>query len=152
MSTSDEATVLLKFPLAVEDGWPPVAMESLPFLVSDAGYQARVSPLFVKDLSVGDVIAATLGDENTVEDWGHITRSPHTTIWLLRLKQPNGIDAVLAELRSLGCNSVGLDTAGCYAIDVPETISMEIVDSILASLDGDSVGVAFPSMRHPESA
>lgn len=150
MSNSDGSTVLLKFPLAVEDGWPPVAVESLPFLASAAGYQARVSPLFVKDISVGDVIAATLGDENTVEEWRHITRSPRTTIWLLRLKQPNGIDAALDGLRNLGCNSVGLDTAGCYAVDIPETISMKIVDSILASLDGDAVAVAFPSMRHPE--
>jgi hypothetical protein len=150
MSNSDHSTVLLKFPLEVEDGWPPVAVESLPFVASPEGYRALVSPLFVKDLSVGDEISATLGDENTVEAWGHINRSARTTIWLLRLRQPNGIDAALAELRDLGCNSVGLDAAGCYAIDVPETISMEIVDSILAALDGDSVAVAFPSMRHPE--
>jgi hypothetical protein len=150
MSNSDGPTVMLKFPLEVEDGWPPVALESLPFVASPGGYKARVSPLFVKDLSVDDEIAAKLGDENTVEAWTHINRSAHTTIWLLRLKQPNGIDAALAELRNLGCNSVGLDAAGCYAVDVPETISMGAVDSILAALDSDAVAVAFPSMRHPE--
>jgi Domain of unknown function (DUF4265) len=150
MSSAKSPTVSLKFPLDIEDGWPPVAVESLPFLASTAGYQALVSPLFVKDLSVGDVIAPKLGDENTVTSWSHVHRSGRTTIWLLQLKRPNGIDAVLEEARALGCNSVGLETAGCYSIDVPEEVSIDRVDRMLATLDSDAVAVAFPSMRHPE--
>lgn len=58
-------TVELKFPLDVEDDWPPVAVEGLPFDVALGGYVATVPPLFVKDLSVGDVIAVEIGDDGT---------------------------------------------------------------------------------------
>jgi hypothetical protein len=150
MSSTEGAVVSLKFPLEVEDDWPPVAVESMPFRPVASGYEVQAAPLFVKDLSVGDVIAATLGDERIVEKWRHITRSSRTTIWLLRLKEPSGIDAALTRLRSLGCNSVGLDAAGCYAVDVPESVSMESVDPILEALDSALVAVAFPSMRHPD--
>lgn len=140
----------LRFPLPVENGWPPVAVESLPFKLSSDGYTALSSPLFVKDLSVGDVIEVTIDGECNVNSWRHVIRSRRSTIWLLRLKQPNAIDATLAELRALGCNSVGLDSVGCYAVDVPESVSIDRIDSVLALLDEDSVAVAFPSMRHPE--
>ena len=150
MNSVDSSTISLKFPLDVVDGWPPVAVESLPFRLSAEGYRAMVSPLFVKDLSVDDVISAQLGDENLVESWRHLVRSGRTTIWLLRLKLPNRIDLALAELRELGCNSVGLASVGCYSIDVPETVSVDKIDAILSTLDSDAVAVAFPSMRHPE--
>lgn len=150
MNSVDSSTVSLKFPLNVVDGWPPVAVESLPFRLSTDGYHALVAPLFVKDISVGDVISAQLDHENLVESWQHLVRSGRTTIWLLRLKQPNRIDLVLTELRAIECNSVGLDAVGCYAIDVPETVPIDSVDAVLSTLDSDSVAVAYPSMRHPE--
>ena len=150
MSSGLGPTVNLKFALDVEDDWPPVAVEVLPFRVGAEGYQVLVAPLFVKDLSVGDVIVATLDSENGVESWEHVSRSARTTIWLLKLRQPNGVDEVLADLRNLGCNSVGLDAAGCYAVDVPEAVPIATVDSILATLDSEAAAVVFPSMRHSE--
>lgn len=150
MISNPGSAVSLKFPLEVVDGWPPVGVESLPFKTTTEGYQALASPLFVKDLSVGDVIDPRLDDENMVHAWSHVSRSDRTTIWLLRLKQSNGIDAALAELRKLGCNSVGFAAGGSYSVDVPGAVSIEGVDAILAKLDSDAVAVAFPSMRHPE--
>ena len=46
----------LSFPLDVEDDWPPVAIESLPFEAEDRGLRLLAPPLFVNGLSVGDVI------------------------------------------------------------------------------------------------
>lgn len=151
MNSLNQRKISLNFPLSVEDDWPPVATESLPFYVVEGGYECRVAPLFVKDLSVGDVISAELGCDQEVLSWRHVYRSLHSTVWLLRLKRPNTIDAVLAELRRLGCGTVGLDEAGCYAVDVPESIAMETVDKALENLDAGSVATAFPSMRHPDS-
>jgi hypothetical protein len=137
--------------LDVEDGWPPVAVESLPFQVAPDGYVALVSPLFVRDLSVGDVIDATLdAGGKRVESWHHVVRSGRSTIWLLRLDRSNTIDAVLTRLRGLGCNTVTFEQAGTYSVDVPESVPMKTVDAALAHLDADSVAVAFPAMRHPE--
>lgn len=150
MSSNLGSALSLKFPLDVVDGWPPVAVESLPFSVLSEGYQALAAPLFVKDLSVGDVITPRFGDANTVDEWSHLSRSARTTIWLLRLKQSSGIDAALTELRALGCNTVGSAGGGCYSIDVPEAVSLESVDAVLAALDGDAVAVSFPSLRHSD--
>ncbi|MFT7723423.1 MAG: DUF4265 domain-containing protein [Roseateles sp.] len=150
MNDAASGTVSLKFRLDVEDDWPPVALESLPFRKVVSGYETLAAPLFVKDLSVGDVIEAKIDGKSEVESWRHVSRSDHTTVWLLRLKQPNQIEEVLAKLRELGCNSVGLDAAGCYAIDVPPTVGIGEVDAVLARLDDAAVATAFPSMRHPE--
>jgi hypothetical protein len=49
-------TVELVFALAPEEGWPPVATECLPCMRSGDGFRILVAPLFVKGVSVGDVI------------------------------------------------------------------------------------------------
>lgn len=150
MSEDFTELLSLKFQLDVEDDWPPVALECLPFRQIASGYEALAAPLFVKDLSVGDVIEAAFDSEGIIDSWRHVSRSDHTTIWLLRLGWPDHINEVLAELRELGCNSVSLDQAGCYAIDVPPTVGIVDVDKILAKLDDTMVATAFPSMRHVE--
>jgi hypothetical protein len=144
-------TTSLKFSLQVEDGWPPVAVESLPFERRGEDYEALFAPLFVKNLSVGDRIAVTVDDDDSVVSWQHTHRSSRTTIWLLRLRQTNEIAAALSNLRSIGCNTVGLDSVGSYAIDIPDSVSIESVDAVLDKLDRDSVAIAYPSMRHPEA-
>lgn len=142
--------ISLVFPLEVSDGWPPVGSESLPVEVCSEGYRALASPLFIKDLSVNDVIAAELAADDTVRSWHHVHRSDHTTVWLLRLRRDNRIEEALEQLRALGCNTTGLSQAGCYSIDVPGEVDIADVDDALSILDEESVGVAFPSMRHDE--
>ena len=142
--------VFLKFPLQVVEGWPPVAVESLPFEKTVDGLRVLVPPLFIKDLSVGDIISAQKGEEDLVELWRHVRRSNRTTIWLLRLRQTHQIEKVLSELRALGCDTVGLESAGCYSVDVPECVAIREIDASIAQLDSASCAVVFPSMRHPE--
>ncbi len=151
MSDSVRLTVPLIFPLEVEDEWPPFAVESLPFEEGPGGYIATVPPLFIRNISVGDIIAIRLEPgSRKVEWWHHVKKSKHTTVWLLRLKQSKSIDTVLAKLRALGCSTVGLDEVGVYSVDIPETVPIEFVDSALAHLDQTAVATAFPSMRHED--
>lgn len=152
MNDIDTQSVSLSFALDVEEGWPPVAIESLPFVrVSPNEYRLLSVPLFVKNLSVGDVLAPTArtGDDVLV-DWDHVVRSERTTIWLLRLRATSAIDRALQAARNLGCNTSGVDQFGVYAIDVPAEIELSQVDEVLNNLDPDDVAVAFPSLRHPE--
>jgi Domain of unknown function (DUF4265) len=142
--------ISLVFPLEVSDGWPPVGSESVPFELCNGGYRALVSPLFIKDLSVNDVISAELAADNSVRSWHHLHRSDHTTVWLLRLKRDNRIEEALERLRTLGCNTTGFSQAGCYSVDVPGEVDLADVDEALSILDEESVGVAYPSMRHEE--
>ena len=140
----------LQFRLGVEDGWPPVSVEGLPFRITASGYESTTPPLFVKGLSVGDVIAVELGENGLVESWHHISKSEHSVVWLLRMERTNQIEKVLEEVRAFGCRTVSLPAAGAHAIDVPESVLIEQVDRILGQLDPEKVAIVYPSFRHPE--
>jgi hypothetical protein len=140
----------LQFNLDIEDDWPPVSIESLPFEKMDDGYKCLEAPLFVKDLSVGDVISVEEDGINGVKSWVHLQKSGRTTIWILRISETDEIDTALKQLRLLDCNTVGLPQFGCYAVDVPQEVSISDVDSVLEKMSSDRVVIAFPSMRHPD--
>lgn len=141
----------LKFRLESEEGWPPVGVEGVPFEETSGGFRALVPPIFVKDISVGDLIEVLkYSSDGYVLSWRHLLKSGHTTIWLLRLSEPSRIEEILEELRVLGCNTVGLKEFGCYAVDVPPDLEISLIDKILENADPQKVGVAFPSFRHPE--
>ncbi len=149
MGSKDEPTTSLTFPFEIIDGWPLVGSECVPFRQRNDCYEVLSAPVFVRELSVGDVIKVDADSEKRVGKWIHISRSDRTTIWLLRLKKKNGIDAALAALRKLNCNTGALEPLGCHPVDVPQSLSITDVDSILDSLDPSEASVAFPSMRHP---
>jgi hypothetical protein len=152
MNSDSNQVLSFTFPLIDEDGWPPVSAESLPFLVSEEGFRLQAPPLFIRDMSVGDVLNITFVPENVVESWNHVYRSARSTIWLGRLTESKEISGALEKLRSLGCNTVTVQTLGCYSIDVPEEILILDVDTVLDALDSNVVAVAFPSMRHLDQA
>ena len=133
------------------NGWPPVSSECPPFRVDGGRYEALAPPLFVKDLSVGDVIKVKVdAASKCVVRWRHVTRSAHSTVWLARMRASDTIERVLAELRKLGCNTVRFEQGGVYSIDVPDSVDLIVLDDVLAGLDRESVAVAFPSLRHQE--
>lgn len=137
--------------LDVEDGWPPVALEGLPCRLVTDGYQVESPPLFIKGISCGDVISVERDDKGNVSQWAHVSRSGRTTIWLLRMEEPSGIESVLNQLRLLGCHTVQLPQYGSYAVDVPADCAIENVDDCLALLDESRVAIAYPSFRHGEA-
>jgi hypothetical protein len=140
----------LRFPLRVEDGWPPFPVESLPFEQNNDQYTLLTPTLFVKNLSVGDIICIEEAELDFVHKWHHVQKSARTTIWLLRLKETATIELVLSALRSLGCNTTSIPDHGCYAVDVPNELPIQKVDQELTKLNPADVAIAFPAMRHPE--
>lgn len=142
--------VNLTFALEVDDGWPPVAVEVLPCEAVENGYRIDAAPLFVKGLSVNDVIRPEVDDSGRVLSWMHVEYSTRSTIWLLRIAETDRIAVVLKQLRGLGCNTVQLPNCGCYSIDVPGACAIHEVDRILSELDKDQVAVAYPSFRHQD--
>jgi hypothetical protein len=115
-------TTPLRFPIDVTDGWPPVAVETLPFERRGDEYEALAAPLFVRELSVGDRISAKVSGDGSVATWRHTYRSDRTTIWLLRLQRTDQIEITLSDLRAINCNTVGLGSAGTYSVDVPASV------------------------------
>lgn len=147
---NDKETELL-FILDVEDGWPPVSIEGIPCKVVNGTHQIKAAPLFVKDISVDDIIEVVFDSFGKVSSWHHVQKSNRSTIWLLRTAGTQNIDVILQELRALDCNTVRLPQYGSYSIDVPAEVEMQEVDFFLAKLDPNSVSVAYPSFRHEDS-
>lgn len=140
----------LHFRLEVEDDWPPVAQEGVPCLQVAGLYQVCTAPLFVPNLSVGDLIAVALAENAEVVSWRHVERSGHTTIWLLRKGPGANLEGVLVRLRGAGCATVELPDYGCYSVDVPGEVSISLVDEVISELDATTVAVAYPSFRHDD--
>lgn len=138
----------LNFVLSVEDGWPPVSSEEIPCNKNHDGYEILGAPVFVKSISVGDVIRITEGSEKQTIDWEHVSRSANTTIWLLRLKEDNSIAAALSYLRNIGCDTVSLAKLGSYSINVPADVDIDLVDHCLSLIDVKFAVIAYPSFRH----
>ena len=85
MSDLKNKTLELGFHLEIEDEWPPVAIENLHFKLLNNGYELLTPPLFIKNLSVGDIIDVEIDDNRLVKSWRHVYHSGNSTIWLLRI-------------------------------------------------------------------
>lgn len=109
-------TVSLTFRLEVEDDWPPVAAESLPFIQSGDTYETQTAPLFVKGLSIGDKIRLLDMENGQVWSWEHIAKSENSTVWLLRTEEVE-IGPLLHHLHELGCQTVWSDECGVCSIN-----------------------------------
>jgi hypothetical protein len=144
----EEQSTHLTFALKVVDGWPPVAAEGIPCVKSGDGYKLLAPPLFLKGLSVDDIIEPNIDHvSGQVFTWKLTKPSSNSTIWLLRLQKSKQIQGVLGQLRKLGCFIAEADQLGCYAVNVPAIVAMEQVDQCLRWLDEHLVAVAFPSFR-----
>jgi hypothetical protein len=146
----DKSIVKVSFALQQEDDWPPFAVECLPCVRQRDGYRIEAPPLFVKELSCGDVISTEKDEHGNVASWSYVRKSDRTTIWLARMARTDAIEPLLAKLRRLKCNTVDLSEYGRYSIDVPAECPIKKVDALLATLDESKVAVVFPSFRHPE--
>ena len=149
-SKKSNPSVELPFNLLVENECPPVSVEHLPCIVVGKSYRVENPPLFLKHLSVGDVISVVRADNGNVASWSHISMSKNTTIWLLQTAKTEGLAEALSKLRSLGCHTVQLPEYGCYSIDVPEICAINDVDECLSRLDTTTLAIAYPSFRHSD--
>jgi hypothetical protein len=142
--------ISLQFPLEVVDDWPPVGSESLSFEKGASGYTLTVPPMFISELSVGDVIDVSEDEFGFVSDWWHLAKSGRSIIWLLIISKDACVNPILENLQKIGCHTAGIENLGCYSVDVPENVLIDVVDAILNELDTSTVAVTFPSFRHPE--
>lgn len=142
---------VLVFQLNVVDEWPPVAKESMAVEDVSTGHMVIVPPFFLHDMSVGDVIDVDRDGAGVVVDWRHVTKSRRSTVWVLAKSGAN-IEPVLDKLKALGCNIERFEEVRYFAIDVPETCSLEALDDCLDAVAEDEAAIVFPSLRHPEGS
>lgn len=135
------------FALEIEDGWPPVAAECLPCSNDEEGLLIEAAPLFIKGVSVGDVIQVICEESGQVMDWSHISKSDHSTIWLMAFGNFS-LDEPMTKLRANGCHTNNLSAYGIASVDVPASTSAAAVDEVLGSYSKDQLAIAYPSWRH----
>jgi len=146
------ASIELLFKLDCDDEWPPAAVEGIWGQPEGSWFRALTCPLFVKGLSVGDVIAPELDNQGEVTAFKVIQPSQNSTVWVIA-QDPNVRENLLAAVRALGCNTVGglHTTPSLCSIDVPANVTIDEIDSILGSLEREEkISIAYPSFRHPD--
>ena len=131
-----------------EDGWPPVGAESLPVKEQGEGlFQILVPPVFIKNLSVNDVVAAETDSEGYVTSWAHTSKSKRTTIWVLQGTADN-LGPLIDDMLSDGGNVERFNQIKLLSFDVPESVSTEKLDMWLRTIEAAGAIIAEPSFRH----
>lgn len=131
-----------------EDGWPPVAAESVWCEEVGDLYRICNTPFFVKGIAFGDVVRVKSVGNNEVTLDDVIEQSGNSTIWLYFQKE--GIAcAMLADLGDLGCGYEGSALDGYFSVNVPKAVDIDKVVNVFTSLEesGD-LFVAYPADRH----
>jgi hypothetical protein len=133
-----------------EDGWPPVAVEGLWCEPHDGSYRVETCPLFVKGLSVGDLIDVEQDERGEVLSFDVVRPSRNSTVWIIFWDESK-VEPTLAELGFLDCDTTG-PLGGwkpklCSA-NVPGNVSLNDVDAALEPQELGQIAVAYPSNRH----
>lgn len=149
-NNSSNDVVYLIFRLDVADGWPPVAAEGIPCLHEAGSYRIRVPPLFLKGLSVGDVIAVFDDDQGQVCSWRHLSKSDRSTVRVMTFGAVS-IDVQLSNLRGLGVNVEGFSGTGLFALDIPASVPAPVLDECFGEFSKAELAIAYPSWRHENS-
>lgn len=137
-----------------EDDWPPVGAEGLWCEPVNTRYRLETCPLFVKGLSVGDLLEVEPDDDGSVWQFEVVEPSANSTVWIIFWDR-SAIDPALQALRSLGCDTTGplegMEAKIC-SVNVPESLEFTKVDAVLGPLEqSERVAVAYPSYRHTDS-
>jgi hypothetical protein len=141
----------LRFALNVEDGWPPVATESVWCRVEDEIFELQNAPFFIQGLACGDKFRAVADSVNgCIFDFKLVESSGHSLAWVL---QGEGADFAShkAKLKELGCRVEGFPACELWSIDVPATAAGADVDSLLTEIESQGFAVAVPVWRHEAS-
>ncbi len=125
-----------------EDGWPPVAGESL-WAVPLGGNRYRLdnTPWFVRGVSCYDVVEAVAPDAQSVPVVQRLVeRSGHLTVRVLPLqdRSVNGLELLIAEFNALGVECEGDQHHGLVALDIPPSTPLAPVKERLVA--GEAAG------------
>ena len=134
-----------------EDGWPPAAVECLWCEPQGDHYRVETCPLFVKGISVGDLIDVQKDDQGDVVSFCVVRPSKNTTLWIIFWDESK-VEPTLQELHKLDCDTTGplegWKTKLC-SVNVPSSTSMTDVDALLEPLEElEQIALACPSNRH----
>ena len=138
----------LRFALDVEDGWPPVATESVWCKVEGDIFELQNAPFFIKGLAWGDKFRAVPDPVNgCIFDFNLVEHSGHSLAWVL-VNEGSNFAFNKAKLLELGCRVEGFPAYKLWSIDVPGAVPEADMDNLLDEIEGQGFEVAVPVWRY----
>lgn len=132
MAPQHQEHVKILFPLEQdEDGYPPVAAESLwATHVADHKYKLDNIPFYVPGVSAEDIVQAIADDEGVLRFKKVMTTGGHSTIRVVLFDQER-VEAFRVSLQGLGCETEADHMPNLIAVDVPPGLEIRKVWSLL---------------------
>jgi hypothetical protein len=132
-----------------EEGYPPVAMESLwAKEVSTGLYEIDNIPFYVVGISFGDLVEATLDHSKLMTFVRLKQASAHSTIRVILFKKEARTELV-EKLEKLGCSWEGGSVSTFLSIDIPpEVIFMSVLNVLDEGLESDAWDYEEAAIRH----
>ena len=115
-----------------EDGYPPVAVESLWAKPIGGCYEIDSIPFFTRDATVGDLVRAVPDATGALWFAGTDHASHHSLIRVVFFDVAC-TDPVTKRLEALGCGTEGMKAYKLVAVDVPADAELGAVQDFLRS-------------------
>lgn len=133
----DRVKILFEYDSGTPDSTEVEAMWAIPTI---EGFKLDNIPFYAPGIAVGDIVSASPDPDGTLRFVSLVTPGQHSTVRLWFAKdRESEVHRIRQELRDLGCPSELSDLPRLVAVDIPPTISYDIVRSILDSYESDGV-------------
>ncbi len=113
-----------------DDGYPPVAVESLWANPLGAHFEIDSIPFFTRDATVGDLVRAAPDSDGSLWFSG-IEHASHNSLIRVVFFDPDCTESVAKKLESFGCGSEGMKSYKLLAVDVPERVDLVEIQNFL---------------------
>jgi Domain of unknown function (DUF4265) len=116
-----------------EDGYPPVAAESLWAISTGRSHEYILDniPFFARQATSGDVVQAMAGDGGVL--WfERMVKPSGKSLLRVTFFQPTKVQEVRTALERIGCATEWDDTHRLVSVSVPPSAELESVQSYLA--------------------
>ncbi|MDP2825168.1 MAG: DUF4265 domain-containing protein [Sulfuritalea sp.] len=111
-------------------------VESMWAIPTIEGFKVDNIPFYAHEISAGDIVSASPDPGGMLRFEALVTPSQHSTVRLWFAKdRESDVPRVRQELRDLGCPSELSDLPRLVAVDIPPTISYDIVRDLLDSYE-----------------
>jgi len=126
----------------------PVDRESIWCDKEGDHFRVKNIPLFIDELSYDDLISVIEIEENLFQITSVVGESKNSTLWVFIKNSEDG-EAVLDQIKSLGCKIEGGVLNGYYALNVPQHADIQKIYTVIDVAETEGVLVAdYPSIRH----
>lgn len=138
----------IAFALDTDDEWPPLATEHVWCEKTGSAYQLKNVPFFISSLAYGDKFSAEPDSVNgCVFEFTLTESSGHSVVWIIEQGDLK-LEQYEDELLSLGLSVEGFPRFSLHAVDVPESVNGQAVNTLMDHLESLGFALAFPVWRH----